>query len=186
MQYNHLMVKTCSQCKVEKKLDGFHRSKIFSDGRTSKCKECKSGICKTYYVNNADHCKKGSTNYYYDNKSKRNAWERNKSMVDPLFKLKKRLRHRLCSAFHRLKTSKMSGSSVKDLGCTVEYCKQYLESKFEPGMTWDNWTNNGWHIDHIVPLSSADTEEKLIELCHYTNLQPLWAKDNISKGNKVQ
>lgn len=47
-------------------------------------------------------------------------------------------------------------------------------------MTWDNYGD--WHVDHVVPLCSADTEEKLYELCHYTNLQPLWAADNISKG----
>ena len=52
-------------------------------------------------------------------------------------------------------------------------------------MTWDNWSNNGWHIDHIRPLSAAVNEKELIELCHYINLQPLWAKDNISKGGTI-
>ena len=51
-------------------------------------------------------------------------------------------------------------------------------------MTWENHGHGGWHIDHIIPLDSALSEEELYKLCHYTNLQPLWAKDNIRKGNK--
>jgi len=63
--------------------------------------------------------------------------------------------------------------------------KKYLEDKFSEGMTWDNKGFYGWHIDHIIPLSSAKNEEDIIRLSHYTNLQPLWGKDNMKKGNKV-
>mgnify|MGYP002132731409 FL=1 len=49
-------------------------------------------------------------------------------------------------------------------------------------MTWDNYGD--WHIDHIIPLNSAQTEEDLYKLCHYSNLQPLWALDNLKKGSK--
>ena len=52
-------------------------------------------------------------------------------------------------------------------------------------MCWDNYGKFGWHIDHIIPLSSASSEEEIFKLCHYTNLQPLWAFDNLSKGNKI-
>jgi hypothetical protein len=52
-------------------------------------------------------------------------------------------------------------------------------------MTWNNYSHDGWHIDHIVPLSSAKTEEDVIKLCHYSNLQPLWSIDNYKKGNKI-
>jgi hypothetical protein len=180
------MTKICAQCSVEKSLDEFHRSKIFNDGRTSKCKKCKSLLCSDYYVRNVDLCKKKSANYYQDNKDGRNLWEKNKSLSDPLFKLKKRLRHRLRSAFYRLKKSKSSGSAIKDLGCSIDFLKQHLESQFEPGMTWDNWSTHGWHIDHREPLANASTQEELLRLCHYANLQPLWAKDNLSKSNKVQ
>jgi len=54
-------------------------------------------------------------------------------------------------------------------------------------MTWDNWTLDGWHIDHIKPLASFDLTDRkqLLEACHYTNLQPLWAKDNLTKNDKI-
>ena len=80
-----------------------------------------------------------------------------------------------------------SGSAVKNLGCTIEQLKQHLESKFQPEMSWDNWTTDGWHIDHIKPLASFDLTDKnqLLEACHYTNLQPMWAKDNLSKSDKI-
>ena len=69
------------------------------------------------------------------------------------------------------------------LGYTVEQLEQHLKSKFEPGMTWEN--HGIWHIDHIIPLSSAKTIENMYKLCYYTNLQPLWAHENFSKGNKI-
>ena len=52
-------------------------------------------------------------------------------------------------------------------------------------MSWENYGKDGWHIDHKIPLSSAKTDREIYELCHYTNLQPLWAKDNLKKSNKI-
>jgi hypothetical protein len=60
---------------------------------------------------------------------------------------------------------------------------EYLGDLFTEKMNWDNYGE--WHIDHIIPLSSANTEEEIYKLCHYTNLQPLWAEDNIKKSNKI-
>ena len=73
------------------------------------------------------------------------------------------------------------------LGCTVEELKTYIENQFEDGMTWENWRHDGWHLDHIIPCSSFDlTKKKEQKKCfHYTNLQPLWAEDNLSKGSKL-
>lgn len=71
------------------------------------------------------------------------------------------------------------------MGCSSEFLKEYLEKQFTEKMSWENHGFYGWHIDHIVPLSSAKTEEEVYKLCHYTNLQPLWAEDNLKKGDKI-
>lgn len=95
------------------------------------------------------------------------------------YKLAMSLRNRMRIA---IKGNQKVGSAVKDLGCSVNELKKYLESKFTDGMTWDNWGE--WHIDHIKPLSSFDLSEKYqyLQATHYTNLQPLWAKDNLVKN----
>jgi len=116
-------------------------------------------------------------------KQRRRVYENTKVQNDVQFKLGKRLRIRL---YHALKKNHKTGSAVSNLGCTLEQFKMYLESQFQPGMTWQNWSKEGWHIDHIKPLDSFDLtdKEQLLKACHYTNLQPLWAFDNHSKGNK--
>jgi hypothetical protein len=75
--------------------------------------------------------------------------------------------------------------SLEILGCSVEEFRNHIENKFQSGMSWENYGYYGWHIDHIIPLSSAKTEKEIYELCHYTNLQPLWAKENLKKSNKL-
>jgi hypothetical protein len=73
------------------------------------------------------------------------------------------------------------------MGCSISYYKDYLESKFQEGMTWKNYGVNGWHIDHIIPCSAFDlTDPEEVKKCfHYTNTQPLWAKDNRKKSNTI-
>ena len=99
--------------------------------------------------------------------------------------LAKRLRERLRV---KVKGLTKSGSAVGDLGCTLEELKVYLGAMFRPGMTWGKVMSQEIHIDHIVPLSSFDLtdREQLIKACHYTNLQPLWAEENLRKHNKTQ
>ena len=71
------------------------------------------------------------------------------------------------------------------LGCDYVCLVAHLESLFQEGMTWENYGKNGWHMDHVIPLARAKTEEELIPLLHYSNLQPLWAFDNLSKGDRM-
>lgn len=79
-----------------------------------------------------------------------------------------------------------AGSAVRDLGCTIPELRAHLEKLFQPGMTWENWTKTGWHIDHIKPLSSFNLTDRsqFMKACHYTNLQPLWAEENLKKGDR--
>jgi hypothetical protein len=108
----------------------------------------------------------------------------NRRKTNVQFKLGSNLRNRLKSA---IKGDYKAGSAVKDLGCTISELKSYIESKFQLGMTWDNWTTDGWHIDHIKPLASFDLSDRnqFLEACNYTNLQPLWATDNLIKSDKI-
>ena len=93
-------------------------------------------------------------------------------------KIARNLRARLNKA---IKGNWKSGSAVSDLGCSISLLKQHLESKFQPGMTWDNYGK--WHIDHIEPLCKFDLTNgvELKKACHYSNLQPLWWHDNLNK-----
>lgn len=105
-------------------------------------------------------------------------YKQQRCKTDLLYKLKRRVRSRLGRiAFNN------SIRTTDWLGCSIADLKVHLESKFAPGMTWDNYGD--WHIDHIVPLASATDEQETLKLCHYTNLQPLWAKDNLSKGHTL-
>ena len=102
----------------------------------------------------------------------------------PSRRLRDNLRGRLRQA---LRGGFRVGSAVRDLGCTIEELKKHLESRFRPGMTWENWSPTGWHIDHIKPLASFDLTDRaqFLQACHYTNLQPLWAAENLRKDRHV-
>lgn len=140
----------------------------------TKCNEIKDlnefGASKRGFGRRHSHCKKCRLKYV------KNRYDNNE-----IVKLKKNLRKRLNAA---LKTKKwQKNSKFRDyIGCDLETLKKHIESKFQPGMTWENYSLFGWHIDHIIPLSSAKTEQELYKLCHYTNLQPLWREQNLRKG----
>lgn len=145
---------------------------------------------KEYRENNKEKIKESQKEYYKKNKSKNrdkiNKYHRyydaKRRSEDPLYKLKKNLRCRTRLAF-KSKSWHKGGSTEKLLGIDYKRCIQHLERQFAKGMNWEN--QGEWHIDHIIPLASAKTEEELRKLCHYTNLQPLWASDNISKGATI-
>jgi hypothetical protein len=121
-------------------------------------------------------------NYYETNKEKRLKYQKNRKKTNLQFKLSCAIRSRL---YKSIKNKCKVGSAVKDLGCSVDELIIYLESKFQEGMSWNNWKHDGWHIDHIKPLSRFDLSdrEQFLEACHYSNLQPLWAEDNLSKSD---
>jgi hypothetical protein len=96
-----------------------------------------------------------------------------------------RLRTRLWAAL-KLSGSRKVGSHIEALGCSIEQLRAHLEKQFQPGMSWDNYGR--WHIDHIIPLSAFNLSDpnQLSTACHFSNLQPLWKKDNAIKWAKIQ
>lgn len=139
---------------------------------------------KHYYKQNRDVLVLAQKKYRKEHRAEINERVRKYKVKSVQYRLTVRLRGCVWS---QLKGLTKGGSSVQDLGCTVQELKSYLESKFQDGMTWENWGTTGWHIDHIKPLYSFDltNREQFLEACHYTNLQPLWAVDNLKKGIKV-
>ena len=113
--------------------------------------------------------------------------EKERLQFDENFKLAKNLRRRISKALKKQLVSK-DNSYIKLLGCSLDFAKNHIEQQFTKGMTWDNYGLYGWHIDHIKPCSSFDLTdlEQQKECFNYTNLQPLWAEDNLSKGAKYK
>lgn len=98
------------------------------------------------------------------------------------------MRNRLRSCLRRKNITESAAATVQAaLGCSVDALRRHLEEQFPPGMTWDNWSKYGWHIDHIRPLAAFDLTDpfQLAAACHFSNLQPLWAIDNIKKGCRI-
>lgn len=153
-----LEYKKCSKCKIEKHYLEFHKYERGYSGTRSDCKKCNTKRSIIYRKN----CEK-----------------------TPQFRLSMNLRTRVIKA---MKNNSKVGSAVRDLGCSIEYFKSYLESKFEPGMTWENYGRKGWHLDHVIPLCNFNlvNRDEFLKAIHYTNIQPLWADDNHRKPKKVK
>ena len=165
------VMKRCYICKEIKLLKEFHKDKHRKDGRSNRCKSCACSRQSSYRKTNKD-----KINEY------RRSYSKNRRKNDPLYRLKKNLSTRTSLAFTTKYWTKNSGN-IEMLGTDYETAFKHIESQFKEGMTWDN--RGEWHIDHIIPLSSAKTKEEMEKLCHYTNIQPLWKKENILKGNKI-
>jgi hypothetical protein len=122
--------------------------------------------------------------YRKDNKVKLNAYANNyciqKNKTNSNFRLTKVLRSRI---YYAIKSVNWEGNYNREdlLGGDINTVKAYIESLFKEGMNWEN--QGKWHIDHILPIGVCDSQEEIIARCHYKNLQPLWAIDNLKKGS---
>lgn len=205
--------KICSKCRIEKTYLEYYKNKSRYDGVDNYCKQCSVILNKnkwqknknTYLKTKKKHYQENketiltkkkeehkkykernlsrSKNWYKNNKNKIMAKKKERRKSDPYYRLVCCLRNRILSA---LKGKNKSAKTMDLIGCSVEELWIHLEKKFTEGMTRDNHSFKGWHIDHIIPCDSFDlTSPEQQKICfHYTNLQPLWAKDNHSKGNK--
>jgi len=182
--------KVCSKCSIEKKISEFYK-------RHNYCKICHLETKQNWRKNNPEEYKKQNKKYWEkskdiqskkkkiwieNNREKYNSYWTNRKNNEPEFKLLMGMRSRLCNYLKKINISK-TNKTFDIVGCSPEFLKEHLETQFSDGMSWDN--RSEWHIDHIIPLSSAKTEDELYKLCHYTNLQPLWAEDNLKKSNKI-
>ena len=207
-------MKKCNSCLIEKSSDNFGSLKSSPDGYRPTCKECRKKSTKKYYDKNSQKIIQSVKEWVDKNKEQNNKnkrewarkkyWEdieksreygreykknnpekntkstlkyqRKRFNNDPIFKMKHTIRNRI-NRFHN-----SNKRTEEILGCSFDFFKSYIENKFINGMTWDN--QGEWHYDHIKPISLAKTEEEVLVLNHYTNFQPLWAKDNLKKSNK--
>lgn len=141
---------------------------------------------KEYYAKNRDRILAQQRGYYLSNKkqiiTQHNEYLKNKLKTDINYKILHNLRSRLNLALNGKVKSK---NTLNLLGCSIDELKAHLQSKFIEGMQWNN--HGQWHIDHVIPCSKFDlTKEAEQQKCfHYSNLQPLWAIDNIKKSNNI-
>jgi hypothetical protein len=200
--------KVCSKCLIEKKLEDFNKMSRVKSGVRSECRECQRVSSKNYRLLNKEKIKEYNTKWnqenqeyykkyfeeYYtvnyerekkrkskwsqENKEYFNDYQKKRKKEDIMFKIVSNMRTSV-TRYLRYKSKR----TFEIVGCTPEFLKAHLENQFKDGMTWEN--RNLWHIDHIIPLSSAKTEDEIYELCHYTNLQPLWSEENLKKGKKI-
>jgi hypothetical protein len=135
-------------------------------------------------------------NRYQKNKLRRqndpvfNSWwksydvdrKRKKENEDPMTGFIQIMRQCVRKSFKRNGYTKKSRAHII-LGTDWSVVKSHMESLFKEGMTWNN--HGEWHIDHIIPISSGKTEDEVVKLCHYSNLQPLWAEENLLKSDNI-
>ena len=205
-------MKQCSTCGQIKPLDSFGNSSSSKDGKKNKCSECKKQEyldnrekrieqSREYYRLNKDRCIESSKKYreknlkWYQNNnrvyyqknmermkenSKASFYRRIESDIG--FRILQRLRKRMWDATSgRVKSAR----TAELVGCSHDVLVSHIENQFTDGMTWENYGK--WHLDHIIPCASFDlSKPKEQKKCfHYTNLQPLWAVDNIRKSDKL-
>ncbi len=181
-------MKRCYKCEKTKPKAEFHKNKSKKNGLQRECKACVKQYKQENFEKTAEYDKQYKKQYRQENAKEiaeyNKQYERERKKSDPLFKFAGNVRALILGSFKRgkIKGFKKQRKTEALLGCTIEQLKEHLAKQFLPGMSLDN--HGEWHIDHIIPLASASTQQDIERLCHYTNLQPLWAADNIRKGKK--
>lgn len=206
--------KTCKTCGIEKPLSEFYKGQKYKNTQyyRSYCKLCSSIECKKYHKDNReknlelqrrwreknpDYSRRyRETNYEKEKErwTKNNAiwrklnpkypneYDKKRKQSDPLYKLSKNVRSLISHGFAKKRYQKNT-KTQQILGCSFEEFISHLEKQFNSGITWENYGK--WHLDHIVPVSLASTEEEIIKLNHYKNFQPMWGPENNSKNDKI-
>ena len=191
-------MKRCNTCLKDKEYKSYYVKSSTKDGYDYKCidchklykinrKESESKISKKYYIKNKEERILKSRLYELNNKEKVRENHRlymQKRRKEPSWRLKESILSLL-----NIKLKNKTQSHIAYLGCSIEEYKLYLESKFTPEMSWENYGRKGgyWEIDHIIPISSFDlnNEEEVLKAFNYLNTQPLTITENRTKSNKI-
>lgn len=190
-------MKQCKVCKRVLSESEFYMRKETGKLRTN-CIRCFAEGRRQYYKNNKEAVRKRQDNYYEKNRDAINAykskWQKDNAdrrkvrlseryKNEPNYRIAVNLRNRLLKA---IQNNQKHGSTLEILGCSIDEFVSRLENMFIGNMSWNNH-GTVWHIDHIRPCSSFDlSKESEQRICfHYTNMQPLFAKDNLVKGNRI-
>lgn len=208
--------KTCTECKINKPLECYAKRKRNKYGLDPKCKDCRNAFNTAYRKANDKEVKAARKRHYHSNIDKmrvekrvycaahreekttydieyrrenaepiaryKREWEADRR-DDPVFKIKRNLRRRV---HHVLKGTLKTAHTFELIGCTPEEFKVYIESLWQPGMSWENYGPRGWHVDHIKECFRFDLTDSAQqkECFHYSNQRPLWAKDNLSRRRR--
>ena len=194
-------MKTCKDCNCEinDKIRCVDCQKQFKHKIYLRNKENQMNRQKIKYKENSDEMKNYAKDYYQNNKEKHNetckTYKKKKRKEDPIYKFRENIRGVIGRGF-RSKSFDKNSITYDILGCDFDTFKQHIESLWEQWMNWDNYgidkrskiePNKTWDIDHIIPLNNGNTEKEIIELNHYTNLQPLCSHYNrFIKGTNLE
>jgi hypothetical protein len=157
--------------------------KEYRDSYHSARKGARNEASRQWKIRNPEKSKQTTADYRVKNKDQLRIWSREykkeKINTDPLFAMRNRVRVLILNKIRSRGYTKRSRTQ-EILGCDWGFFKSHIERQFLKGMTWEN--RSEWHIDHITPMATAVDEEEVIALNHFTNLRPMWAKDNLAKG----
>lgn len=172
--------KICTKCGIEKDIDCYEKIGNRKQYTRNICKECKKALNRTLWEK-----------YYKENKKEINnkAWkyQKERKKTDKCYKMKVKVRKMINLSFKRKNYIKELHTE-KILGCSFKYFINYLIKTYENNYNekWDWKYLKNVQVDHIIPLAVANTEDEVIKLCHYTNLQLLKAKDNLDKKDSLE
>lgn len=178
--------KKCPQCETIKSNDSFYIQK--NNKLRSWCKKCHNDSIKKYRDEHPERIKQITAK----SRSKQTSKEKKRlAKIRRRLSPKNRLNEAIRAGVSRSLNESKGGRSWEGLvGYSADKLRKHLEKQFKDGMTWDNYGLYGWHVDHILPISKFNfkdaTDEDFKRCWALKNLQPLWAKDNLSKNNKIK
>lgn len=176
--------KICKVCNIDKPFIAFNKSNDIKDGYKTTCIECNNNAILERKLKRRQQTIANIPTRKEKQKKYMTPYTREKRAKNPLFKLTNDIRKTIGGCLRENGYTKRS-KTYEILGCSFEEFYNHIEQQFTDNMSWDNKGRYGWHIDHIVPIAFGTTEEEIYLLNHYTNLRPLWAKDNMVKAAQL-